>query len=65
MIDSLTGNQDEEAIAFGKSAAEAKSNAEQLLRDNYGCDRDTIDRLMQQARIEPLSPWCSPSNSQD
>ncbi|MGK7872203.1 MAG: hypothetical protein AB4426_02450 [Xenococcaceae cyanobacterium] len=62
-IESVTGHQDEEMIAFGMSAEEAKSKAEQLLAGNYGCHHDDIRQLMQQARIEPLSPWCVPSNS--
>lgn len=59
-IDSVTGHQDEEIITFGVSADEAKNKAEQLLADQYGCSDSQIQELIQQARIEPLSHWCSP-----
>lgn len=63
-IDSLTGNQDEEIMAFGESADSVKSKAEQLLAENYGCNDDAVRKLIQQARIEPVSHWCSPSRNQ-
>ena len=62
-IDNFTGNQDEEIMTFGVSALEVKNKAEQLLVDNYGCNEAQIRQLMQQARIEPLSQWCSSNNS--
>ncbi len=61
-IDSLTGHQDEEIMTFGVSADDAKNKAEQLLGENYGCNDFQKSQLMQQARIETLSPWCSPSD---
>jgi hypothetical protein len=60
-IDSFTANQDEEIVTFGVSSNEAKNKAEQLLAENYGCNDDEIRKLIQQARIEPLSHWCSPN----
>lgn len=59
-VDSVTGNQDEEIVCFGVSADDAKSKAEQLLAEDYGCNDSEIHGLMQQAKIEPLSQWCSP-----
>lgn len=58
-IDSITGRQYEEIMTFGVSADEAKNKAHQLLADSYGCDEDEILKLLQKARIELLSPWCS------
>jgi hypothetical protein len=63
-IDSVTGRQDEEIISFGVSVDDAKNKAQQLLAENYGCDESQILKLIQQARIEPLSPWCSPEDRQ-
>lgn len=63
-IGSLTGNQDEEIVTFGVSFDDAKNKAEQLLTNNYGCDDSSVLKLIQQARIETLSPWCSPSDDQ-
>jgi hypothetical protein len=57
-VESVTGNQEEELIAFGTSASAASSQAEQMLADNYGCNNEQIKKLMQLARIEYLSPWC-------
>ncbi|MBD1890975.1 hypothetical protein [Coleofasciculus sp. FACHB-SPT9] len=62
-IDSVTGRQEEEIIAFGVSVDDAKKQAQQLLA-NYGCDESQILKLIQQARTEPVSPWCSPENRQ-
>jgi hypothetical protein len=62
-IDNFTGNQDEEIMTFGVSALESKNKAEQLLADDYGCNESQIRQLMHQARIEPLSHWCSSSGS--
>lgn len=62
-IDSVTGRQEEEIIAFGVSVDDAKNKAQQLLA-NYGCDESQILKLIQQARTEPVSPWCSPENRQ-
>jgi hypothetical protein len=58
-IESVTGNPDEELIAFGASAEEVKRQAEQLLARDYGCNDEIIRQLMQQAKVESLSPWCS------
>ncbi len=58
-VDSITGNQDEELIALAKSASGASSQAKQMLADNYGCNVEQIKKLMESARIEYLSPWCS------
>ena len=55
----VTGNQEEELTTFGTSASEAHHQAEQMLADNYGCNVEQIQKLMQLARIEYLSPWCS------
>ena len=55
----VTGNQEEELITFATSASSAHRQAEQMLADNYGCNVDQIKKLMQLARIEYLSPWCS------
>lgn len=63
-VDSVTGNQDEEIVTFGVSTDDAKNQAEQLLVEKYGCNDSEVRQLAQQARIEPLSPWCSPSSSQ-
>lgn len=60
-IHSLTGHQDEEIITFGGSPAEAKNQAEQLLVDKYGCHKSSVHKLLQQAKVEPLSYWCSPN----
>ena len=62
-IDSVTGRQEEEIIAFGISFDEAKNKAQQLLA-NYGCDKSQILKLIQQAKIEPVSPWCSAEDRQ-
>lgn len=61
-IDSVTGHQDEEIMTFGVSADDAKNKAAQLLADSYGCNESEILALIQQARIEPLSHWCSPDD---
>ncbi len=58
-VDSITGNQDEELIALAKSASGALSQAQQMLADNYECNVDQIKKLMESARVEYLSPWCS------
>jgi len=62
LIESITGNQDEEILTLGVSAEDAKDRAEELLRNSYKCSAADLDRLMQQARIEAIAPWCSPSN---
>ena len=56
---SVTGNQEEELTTFGTSASAANRQAEQMLADNYDCNVDQIKKLMELARIEYLSPWCS------
>ncbi|MGV2830767.1 hypothetical protein [Myxosarcina sp. GI1(2024)] len=58
-VESVTGNQDEELTTFATSASAASSQAEQMLADNYGCNNEQIKKLIQLARIEYLSPWCS------
>ncbi len=58
-VESMTGNQEEELIALATSASSAHRQAEQMLADNYGCNVDQIKKLMELARIEYLSPWCS------
>lgn len=63
-IESITGNQDEEIVAFGVSVWDTKNKAKQLLVDRYGCNDDEISQLLQLAQIEQLSNWCSPGNSQ-
>lgn len=62
-VDSVTGNQDEELVTFGVSVDDAKSKAEQLLAENYRCNDHQIHKLIQKARIEPLSQWCSQPRS--
>ena len=63
-VDTITGNEDEEIVAFGVSLDEAKNQAQKLLADNYGCNNSEIHLLRQQARIELLSQWCSPGDRQ-
>ncbi len=58
-VDSVTGNQEEELTTFATSESAAQRVAKQMLADNYGCNVDQIKKLMQLARIEYLSPWCS------
>ncbi len=58
-VESITGNQEEELTTFGRSTSAAHSQAEQMLADNYGCNSEQIKKLMELARIEYLSPWCS------
>lgn len=60
-IESITGNQDEEIVAFGVSELDAKNKAEQLLV-KYQCNDSEIHTLMHLARIEALFPWCSPNS---
>jgi hypothetical protein len=62
LIESITGNKDEEILTLGVSTEDAQSQAKQLLISGYGCSAADSDRLMQQARIEAIAPWCSPSN---
>lgn len=62
LIESITGNEDEEIVTFGVSAEAAKSQAQQLLTSTYRCSTADLERLMQKARIEAIAPWCSPSN---
>jgi hypothetical protein len=58
-VESITGNFEEELTTFATSTSAAHRQAEQMLADNYGCNPDQIQKLMQRARIEYLSPWCS------
>jgi hypothetical protein len=60
-IDCLTGQQDEEVLAFGSSAAEAAHQLEELLCRRY--DSEQTAELMKQARIEGLAPWCAPGSN--
>lgn len=62
-IDPITKNADEELIAFGISEEDAIAQAKQLLEKNYGCDREQIQQLIEQAKIENIAPWCAPNNS--
>jgi hypothetical protein len=59
-IESLTGNQDEDLMAFSDSAEGARAEVERLLETQYGCSRATIAQLMAAAREEVLAPWCAP-----
>ena len=59
-VERITANQDEEIIAFGVSADEAKKQGEELLASTYGCNQSQVLELMQQARIEPIAQWCAP-----
>ncbi|BAY25098.1 hypothetical protein NIES2100_48990 [Calothrix sp. NIES-2100] len=63
-IESLTGHQEEEIMTFGVSADEAKKQAEQLLTSTYGCNQSQVQKLMQQAKIELIAQWCTPSQPQ-
>ncbi|UBF24229.1 hypothetical protein K9N68_21240 [Kovacikia minuta CCNUW1] len=57
----MTGNINEEVMAFGISVEHAKTEAEQLLINRYGFTPETTIGLLRQAQIEPLAQWCSPS----
>lgn len=59
-VERITANQDEEIIALGVSADEAKKQGEKLLASTYGCNQSQVLELMQQARIEPIAQWCAP-----
>jgi len=59
-VEKITGNQDEEIMAFGASADEAKNQGEELLASTYGCNQSQVRELMQQARIETIAQWCAP-----
>jgi len=59
-VERLTGRASEELMAFGASAQGARSQAERMLADDYGCDAEGIQQLLAQARVECLTPWCSP-----
>ena len=58
-VESVTGNQEEELITFATSEWAAHRQAEQMLADNYSFNGEQIKKLMELARIEYLSPWCS------
>ncbi|MGQ9869697.1 hypothetical protein [Leptodesmis sp.] len=60
----MTGHVDEEAIAFGTSEAEAVKAAVALLVDHYGCAEGQAEGLVQKARIEPVSIWCTAPDGQ-
>lgn len=57
-VECLTQRQDEELTTFGRCETEAIDQAKALLHSTYGCTDEQIDQVMQQAVIEPLSPWC-------
>jgi len=61
LVESITGNEDEEIVTLGASAEDAQQQARQLLISGYGCSAADIDRLMQLATIEAIAPWCSPN----
>ena len=58
-IDRIAGNADEEIIAFGVTAEDAKNQATHLLSSSYGCSAAQIKELLLQAIIEPLAQWCA------
>ncbi|MEB3829079.1 hypothetical protein [Phormidium sp. CCY1219] len=58
-IESLTGNQNEEIMTFGVSAAAATEEAERLLSSQYGCAAEQIAQLLDRATVEPLGHWCA------
>lgn len=59
-LDAVTGRSDEEIVAFGTSVEDAKRQAEQLLASDDRCQNADVGALLATARIEALSPWCSP-----
>ncbi|MDZ7957168.1 MAG: hypothetical protein RMY34_04565 [Aulosira sp. DedQUE10] len=61
-VEGITGSQEEEMMAFGVSAGEARKQAEEFLASTYGCNLSQIEELMQQARIEQITQWCTPSS---
>ncbi|HEY9727868.1 MAG TPA: hypothetical protein V6D50_15580 [Chroococcales cyanobacterium] len=61
-IESVTGRLDEELMIFAASAEEVERQAKQMLADDYGCNNEMVQQLMQQARVEAVSPWCSTSD---
>lgn len=62
-IDSITGNADEEIIALGVTAEDAKNQATELLSSSYGCSEAQINELLLQAIVEPLAQWCAPKDA--
>lgn len=60
-VESITGNLEEELTTFGKSEDAARCQAQQMLAVNYQCNEEQIQQLMEQARSEYVSPWCSPN----
>ncbi|BAY65872.1 hypothetical protein NIES22_59810 [Calothrix brevissima NIES-22] len=60
-IESLTGNQEEEIMTFGVSQHKVKRKAEQLLASTYGCNSAQVQELMLLAKIELITPWCTPT----
>lgn len=64
LVESMTGHVDEEAIAFGRSEAEAMTAAVALLMQQYGCSPEQAERLVCEARIEPVSTWCAAPDGQ-
>ncbi len=57
----ITGNTDEEVMAFGASEEDAIAQAEQLLLTTYGSTSEQAAELLEAARVEPLAQWCAPS----
>ena len=64
-VETVTGIENEEIMAFGISPEEAKSAAEKILKDSYRCDRSQISELIAEATIEIISTWCSAKKNQD
>ncbi|MFQ4144983.1 hypothetical protein [Chlorogloeopsis sp. ULAP02] len=64
-VDSITNNEDEEIMTFGVSEEDAKSQAQQLLTKNYGCNESQILELIQESKIELIGQWCAPKEQQD
>lgn len=60
-IESLIGNQEEEIMTFGISTHEVKRKAIQLLASTYGCNSVQVQELIQRAKIELITPWCTPT----
>ena len=58
-VESLTGNLEEEIVAFGGSEETAREQARILLSENYSFSDGQILQLMQQADVVSLSPWCT------
>ena len=64
-VDGVTGHADEEIIVFGTSVGDAKQQAEQLLVEQYECNPNQIQQLMELAKIELLASFCSPDRGDE